>query len=73
MDATDTTHTRVSLTDARPGDEVWQAGEWVPVAAFHVFGPAARRNVKIVFPNGSSHAMPASHCPTIRRAVSGVR
>lgn len=58
-------YTSVSLVDALPGDEVWQAGEWTPVEAFHLFGG----NVKIVFPNGSTHSMPASHCPTIRRAV----
>lgn len=60
-----TTYVTVALADALPGDEVWQAGEWTPVSAFHLFGSS----VKIVWPNGSTHAMPQSHCPTIRRAV----
>jgi hypothetical protein len=62
------TYVRVSLDDARPGDEVWQAGEWSPVASFHVFG-SRRDLVKIEWPNGSTHAMPVRNCPTIRRAV----
>lgn len=62
-----TTYSRVALADALPGDEVFQAGEWTPVAAFHVFGSNGS-NVKIVFPGGGSHAMPVRNCPMIRRA-----
>lgn len=60
-----TTTVRIDLADAQPGDMVWQAGEWRPVSAFHLFGSS----VKLVWPNGSTHAMPQSHCPTITRTL----
>jgi hypothetical protein len=70
-DAQRVTFERVALADAQPGDQIWSAGDWVTVAAFHLFGS---RNdlVKIVFPSGGSQAMPQSHCPTIRRAVATI-
>lgn len=66
MSTTTTTYVTITLADAQPGDQVWQAGAWQTVAAFHLFGSS----VKLVWPNGSTHAMPASHCPTIRRAIT---
>jgi hypothetical protein len=68
MSTTPTVAVRIELADAQPGDQVWQAGQWQPVAAFHIFG-SRKDMVKLVWPNGGSMAMPASHCPTITRLV----
>jgi hypothetical protein len=63
-----TTYETVALADAREGDEVFQGGEWTPIAAAYVFG-SARDLVKIVFANGGSHAGPIHHMGKARRAV----
>lgn len=62
------TFTRVAVTDALPGDEVFQGGKWTPVAAFHIHG-SRRDLVMIVWPSGGTLSIPISHCPTIRRAI----
>lgn len=62
-----TTYERIAVTEARYGDELYQAGEWVRIANVHLF--RSNTNVVFLFEGGGSHAMPTSRKPAIRRAV----
>lgn len=60
-----TEYVSVQITDAQPGDEVRQAGEWVAVESVSfVHGQAVIR-----WAGGGSMSCPISHRPAVRRAV----
>jgi hypothetical protein len=56
---------RISVVDAREGDEVFQAGEWVPVKS--VTPMRSSSNVHIEWLSGGSHNAPAHHFSARRR------
>jgi hypothetical protein len=64
-----TTYTRVSLADLRPGDEVYQAGAWVPIAAATV----RDGYLGLRWLQGGTHSRPISHGLTARRQTPGPR
>lgn len=62
---TTTEATRISITEARAGDQILLTGEWVTISAVHLF----RDNAKVLFSNGSTRTGPAHHF-TARRPIT---
>lgn len=65
--ATATEYRPVDVTDARPGDELDQAGTWHTVA--RVSYSRDGRTVSLGWAAGGAHTFPVSHKPRMRRAV----
>lgn len=60
------TYTRVPLAEAKAGDELLQAGEWVEIGAVYLFGDR-RDNAKVVWAGGGSSTFPVHFHPSARR------
>jgi hypothetical protein len=61
------THVRIEVTEAQPGDEILQAGEWCEIASVDFMRHSS--NVRIGFAGGGSHSFPVEHRPAVRRPV----
>jgi hypothetical protein len=63
-------YNRVELADAREGDEVLHAGEWVPIKSAREFAiSGGRKFITVTYANDGGETFPASHGISIRRAV----
>lgn len=62
-----TDYTRIAITEAHEGDEIYQAGEWHRIDG--VTPMAHSSNVHVRFTNGGTHNAPAHHF-IARRAIT---
>jgi hypothetical protein len=61
-------YTRVNIVDAEHGDEMLQAGKWVPIDSVTLMTSSS--NVVVRWIGGGSMSFPRQHNPAVRRAVT---